>query len=127
MERALERQERERERQAMPQHTKAIVRSNEGKKQLRRSSSDAMIGGVAGGLGEYFGIDPVWIRAIFVALTLSGIGAPILGYLIACIIIRPDTYQKALPAAEPETKDPDEVPEELVEAWKEVNEITEGR
>jgi phage shock protein PspC (stress-responsive transcriptional regulator) len=44
-----------------------------------------MIAGVAGGLAEYFDIDPVFVRAIFVAsIFLSGIG--ILIYLVLWII-----------------------------------------
>jgi len=35
-------------------------------KQLFRSREDRMISGVAGGLGEYFDIDPTIIRLIFV-------------------------------------------------------------
>jgi phage shock protein C len=54
-------------------------------KRLYRSSRERMIAGVAGGLAEYFDIDPVFVRAIFVAsIFLSGIG--ILIYLVLWII-----------------------------------------
>ena len=47
---------------------------------LNRSTEDKMVAGVAGGLGEYFGVDPVLFRVGFVAATLlSGVGA--LAYL----------------------------------------------
>ena len=43
--------------------------------RLMRSRRDAVIAGVCGGLGEYFNIDPVIVRLIFVLATLtSGIG-----------------------------------------------------
>src|SRR5690606_36922673 len=45
-----------------------------------------VIGGVAGGLGEYFGVDPVWFRLGFVVFTLAG-GSGILAHLIAWVII----------------------------------------
>jgi phage shock protein PspC (stress-responsive transcriptional regulator) len=35
------------------------------KSQLYRSDSNKVLGGVAGGLGEYFDVDPVIIRVIF--------------------------------------------------------------
>jgi phage shock protein C len=46
-----------------------------------------MLGGVCGGLGEYFDIDPVIPRIIFVLLALPG-GAPgIIPYIILWIVI----------------------------------------
>ena len=40
-------------------------------KQLRRSSDDKMLFGVAAGLAEYVNIDPVLVRVFFVLLALS--------------------------------------------------------
>jgi len=54
--------------------------------KLYRSETDRIIGGVAGGLGEYFTIDPVIIRIIFVALTVFG-GGGIPLYLILWVVI----------------------------------------
>ncbi|ABU59184.1 PspC domain-containing protein [Roseiflexus castenholzii] len=43
--------------------------------RLVRSRRDAVLAGVCGGLGDYFQIDPVIVRLIFVLVTLtSGIG-----------------------------------------------------
>ncbi len=43
--------------------------------RMTRSASDKVIGGVAGGLSQYFGVDPVLIRLGFVFMTLaSGLG-----------------------------------------------------
>jgi phage shock protein C len=39
-------------------------------KRLYRSRKDKVIAGVCGGIGEYFSIDPVWVRIIFVLLTI---------------------------------------------------------
>ncbi len=49
-------------------------------KRLTRSSSDKLIGGVAGGLGRYFGIDPILFRIAFVVLTFAG-GVGVLAYI----------------------------------------------
>ena len=54
--------------------------------QLTRSKTDSMIGGVCGGLGKYFSIDPTLIRLIFVVLTVFG-GGGVLIYLILWIVI----------------------------------------
>jgi phage shock protein C len=53
---------------------------------LRRSTSDKVVAGVAGGLGRYLGIDPVIIRIAFVVLALTG-GSGVLLYIIAWIAI----------------------------------------
>jgi phage shock protein PspC (stress-responsive transcriptional regulator) len=56
---------------------------------LNRSTEDKMIAGVAGGLGEYFGVDPVLFRVGFVAATLlSGVGA--LAYLALVLFTNAD-------------------------------------
>ena len=49
-------------------------------RRLTRSSSDKLIGGVAGGLGRYFGIDPILFRIAFVVLTFAG-GVGALAYI----------------------------------------------
>jgi phage shock protein PspC (stress-responsive transcriptional regulator) len=49
-------------------------------RRLTRSSSDRLIGGVGGGLGRYFGIDPVIFRIAFVVLTFFG-GVGVLAYI----------------------------------------------
>jgi phage shock protein C len=53
--------------------------------RLYRSRDEKMLAGVCGGLAEYFKIDPVLVRAIFVALLLTGPGAPL--YLVLWIIV----------------------------------------
>jgi phage shock protein C len=44
-------------------------------KRLARSRSDRMIAGVCGGLADYFGIDPVFIRLAFVLFEVLTAGA----------------------------------------------------
>lgn len=55
-------------------------------KKLRRSSSDRVISGVCGGLGDYFGIDATIVRLIFVLLGLFG-GHGLLIYLILLLVM----------------------------------------
>lgn len=56
-------------------------------KRLYRSRTDRMIGGVCGGLAEYFDIDPVIIRIIAVILLLPG-GLPgFVPYLILWLVV----------------------------------------
>ena len=55
-------------------------------KKLYRSKTNRIIAGIGGGLGQYFSIDPVLIRLIFVLLVIAG-GSGILLYIIAWIII----------------------------------------
>jgi phage shock protein C len=59
----------------------------ETKKVLRRSRSRRVIGGVCGGLAQFFGISPFWFRLAFLIALIPG-GVPgILAYLILWIII----------------------------------------
>ncbi|OFW67446.1 MAG: hypothetical protein A2Z12_03315 [Actinobacteria bacterium RBG_16_68_21] len=53
--------------------------------RIRRSRSERMVGGVAGGIAEHLGVDPVLIRLAFVALAFAGVG--ILLYVIGWIVI----------------------------------------
>ncbi len=54
--------------------------------RLTRSANDKVIGGVCGGLAQYFGIDAVIVRLIFVALIFAG-GMGILLYPILWLIM----------------------------------------
>ncbi len=58
----------------------------EERKKLYRSRSDRMIGGVCGGLGEYFGIDTTVVRLGFISFALLG-GHGLLIYLVCLILI----------------------------------------
>src|SRR4051812_7561182 len=60
-----------------------------GVRKLTRSSSDKMIGGVAGGLGRYFGVDPILFRIAFVALAFAG-GVGILAYIALLAFVPAD-------------------------------------
>jgi phage shock protein C len=55
-------------------------------KKLYRSRKERMIAGVCGGLAEYFGVDPTWVRIIFILFFLLG-GAALLVYLVLWLIV----------------------------------------
>ena len=55
-------------------------------KRLYRSNTHRVIGGVAGGLGEYLDVDPVLVRIVFIVALFAG-GVGILAYIICWIII----------------------------------------
>ncbi|MEE1168020.1 MAG: PspC domain-containing protein [Alistipes sp.] len=55
-------------------------------KRLFRSRSDRMIGGVCGGLAQFFGLDSSAVRIAMVFLTIFA-GMSILVYLIMWVII----------------------------------------
>ena len=61
-------------------------------KKLYRSRENRMLGGVCGGLGEYFDIDPTLVRLLFILGAFLGIpGALVLIYLVMLIIVPQDT------------------------------------
>ncbi len=55
-------------------------------KRLYKSSNDKVLAGVCGGIGEYFDVDPVLIRILWVVSAFFG-GVGVLAYIIAAIIM----------------------------------------
>lgn len=71
----------------------------EEKKVLRRSSNK-MIAGVCSGLAEYFGMDPMLVRIIFVATALLGFSLGGWLYLILWVVLpAPDASSAPKPPA----------------------------
>ena len=58
-------------------------------RKLTRSTGDAVIGGVASGLGRYFGVDPILFRIGFVVLSFVG-AVGVLAYLILLAFVPSD-------------------------------------
>ena len=56
------------------------------KRLYRASSKDSIIAGVCAGIADYFNIDPVLIRLLWIVFIL-GFGTGVLAYLVAWIII----------------------------------------
>jgi len=58
------------------------------KDRLYRSRTDKILGGVCGGLGNHYGLDPLIIRIIWVAaLFLLDFGVPLLVYILCWLLI----------------------------------------
>ena len=55
-------------------------------KRLTRSSSNKVLCGVCGGVGEYLGLDPTVVRLLFILFCFMG-GGGILAYLIMAIVM----------------------------------------
>jgi len=55
-------------------------------KKLYRDKEKGMIGGVATGLGHYFGIDSVWIKIVFLIFVFAGFGTGILAYFVLWVV-----------------------------------------
>ena len=60
-------------------------------KRLYRSRTQKVLGGVAGGLAEYFNIDVILMRLLFVAIVLAG-GSGVLIYIILWIVVPLEPY-----------------------------------
>ena len=70
--------------------------------RLYKSDKDKVFEGVCGGIGEYFNVDPVIIRLMWVVLVIFG-GTGIVAYLIAMLII-PKHTEHADDAIKPESQ-----------------------
>ncbi len=58
-------------------------------RRVYRDIDSAVLGGVLAGLGRFFGIDPLWVRLIFIVLLFASFGVAIIVYLILWLIIPP--------------------------------------
>jgi len=72
-------------------------------KRLYRSTQDRILGGVCGGLAEYFSIDPLIVRITWLVVVLIG-GTGIIAYIIAVIIVPVNKGQNAVISTKPNVK-----------------------
>ncbi|OGW84595.1 MAG: hypothetical protein A2987_05760 [Omnitrophica bacterium RIFCSPLOWO2_01_FULL_45_10] len=56
-------------------------------KRIYLSAANKKLGGVCGGIGEYFEVDPTLIRVIFIIATLFSLGLGILAYFLIWLIM----------------------------------------
>lgn len=59
-------------------------------KRLTRSNTNKVFSGVFGGLGEYFGIDAVILRIVYIIIAFNNIFLALVAYGIAAAIIPAD-------------------------------------
>lgn len=62
-------------------------------RKLYRDEANKVIGGVAGGLAAYLGIDPAIVRAILVILAFSSFGLALFGYVLLWIFLPASTVE----------------------------------
>ena len=63
-------------------------------KRLTRSANK-IVGGVCGGIAEYFDIDPTLVRVAYAALTIFSAGFPgVLLYIIMLILMPKSDYEQ---------------------------------
>ncbi|WP_308991166.1 PspC domain-containing protein [Mariniflexile litorale] len=65
----------------------AYQRKSSASKKLFRDTDNSYIGGVASGLGHYLGIDAVWVRLLWVLLTVGSGGTFIFIYILFWILV----------------------------------------
>jgi phage shock protein PspC (stress-responsive transcriptional regulator) len=62
-------------------------------KRFYRSREDKWIAGVCGGLGEYFNIDPILIRILFI-VACFGYGIGFIAYIVMAVFVDENPYQQ---------------------------------
>jgi phage shock protein C len=68
-------------------------------KRLYKSKDNKVLAGVLGGLGEYFDLDPILLRVIYLfTAAITAVVPSIIAYIIAAAII-PKKPESAEPAA----------------------------
>ncbi len=83
------------------------------KKKLYRSKKDKIVAGVCGGLADYFDLDPIIIRIIFVILAIWG-GSGVMLYIVLAIIV-PEEPRSKEKIKEASSKKTEEIIEENIE------------
>lgn len=59
-------------------------------KRLRKSATERVFFGVAGGIAEYLDVDPILVRVVFVALMFAGLAALLIYVILAIIMPGPN-------------------------------------
>jgi phage shock protein C len=63
-------------------------------KKLYRSRANRRLFGVCGGIGDYFNIDPVLIRLLWILFTVAA-GGGVIAYIVACLIVPEKPHHEA--------------------------------
>lgn len=56
-------------------------------KRLRRSPCECVLGGVCGGIAEYFDTDPTLVRLVYIILSICTAFSGVLAYVLLWIVI----------------------------------------
>jgi phage shock protein PspC (stress-responsive transcriptional regulator) len=68
-------------------------------RRLTRSLTDRVFGGVCGGIAVYTGINPLWLRLLFVLLAPTTSGFGLLIYVVLWLTMPVETLDDLLPLA----------------------------
>lgn len=71
-------------------------------KRLYRSRSDRKVAGVLGGMAEYFGFDPSWVRIAYAIATIVTGVVPLTFLYVVMAFVVPKAPKAARPAPAPE-------------------------
>jgi len=93
-------------------------------KKLYRSEKDKMIGGVCGGLAQYFSIDVTIIRVLFALIVIYG-GSGLILYIILWIVV-PTESQIKVASQEVIKENTKEIKKKVSSAVKEVKSDTKS-
>lgn len=58
-------------------------------KRVYRDTDSALLGGVLAGFARFFGIDPLWMRLIFIVILIASFGTALIVYLILWLVVPP--------------------------------------
>lgn len=62
---------------------------DESGRRLYRDTDGALFGGVLAGLAKFLGIDPLWVRLLFIVILFASFGTAIVVYLILWLVVPP--------------------------------------
>ena len=79
-------------------HESTTTYDRPARQELRRSTDDRMLAGVAGGLARYLDVDATLVRIAFVVLTVVG-GAGVPLYLASWLLIPEDGADQSIAAS----------------------------
>ena len=83
---------------ATTENTQSTTYDRPARQELRRSTDDRMLAGVAGGLARYLDVDATLVRIAFVVLTvIGGAGVPL--YLASWLLIPEDGADQSIAAS----------------------------
>lgn len=73
------------------------------RRRLMRSAVDSKLGGVCGGIGEYFDVDPTMVRLLWIVLSVvpGALVGGVLAYVLAWTIIPKAPLATAVSSAAP--------------------------
>ena len=76
-------------------------------KRLYRSRNEGQLAGICAGLGQYLGVDPVFLRVVVLAGTfVTGILPGVLTYLAVWMIVPQEPWVVQAPQAQPPRAEP---------------------